>query len=230
MNRVLIIGATGNVGRQVLSQLPATGLRVRALARNPQTAGLPPHVDVVRGDLTLPENPAGVVLFAHGSGSSRLSPRNQFVARRLNDAGLATLLIDLLTPDEERLDDYTRELRFNIALLAVRLAACADWLGSNPSTTHLPLGLFGAGREDGAGGAGGELGAEGGPSLEAAGKRPKVFPKEVGGEPVGVLTLALGRRGPRSPARPPRAGSSAGRRGGGGPARTDRRGPPGAAS
>jgi len=96
------------------------------------------------GDLTLPDEPDGVVLFAHGSGSSRLSPRNQFVARRLNDAGLATLLIDLLTPDEERLDDYTRELRFNIALLAVRLAACADWLGSNPATTDLPLGLFGA--------------------------------------------------------------------------------------
>jgi pimeloyl-ACP methyl ester carboxylesterase len=96
------------------------------------------------GDLTLPQDPVGVVLFAHGSGSSRLSPRNQFVATRLNDAGLATLLIDLLTPDEERVDDYTRELRFNIGLLADRLAACADWLAVTQSTAALPLGLFGA--------------------------------------------------------------------------------------
>jgi len=96
------------------------------------------------GDLTLPDDPLGTVLFAHGSGSSRLSPRNQFVARRLNDARLATLLIDLLTPDEERIDDYTRELRFDIGLLADRLATCADWLAANPATANLPLGLFGA--------------------------------------------------------------------------------------
>jgi putative phosphoribosyl transferase len=96
------------------------------------------------GDLSLPDNAHGVVLFAHGSGSSRLSPRNQFVAGRLNEAGLATLLIDLLTPDEERLDDYTRELRFNVPLLAGRLATCADWLAANQSTADLPLGVFGA--------------------------------------------------------------------------------------
>jgi putative phosphoribosyl transferase len=96
------------------------------------------------GDLTLPDDATGVVLFAHGSGSSRLSPRNQVVAGRLNEAGLATLLIDLLTADEERLDDYTRELRFNIPLLAGRLATCADWLATNPATRNLPLGLFGA--------------------------------------------------------------------------------------
>jgi len=96
------------------------------------------------GDLALTRDPAGVVLFAHGSGSSRLSPRNQFVATRLSDAGMATLLIDLLTPDEERVDDYTRELRFDIPLLADRLAACANWLAANPATQNLPLGLFGA--------------------------------------------------------------------------------------
>jgi putative phosphoribosyl transferase len=96
------------------------------------------------GDLTVPDNGTGVVLFAHGSGSSRLSPRNQFVAARLNDAGLATLLIDLLTPEEEHLDDYTRELRFDIPLLADRLGACADWLAGIPSTANLPVGLFGA--------------------------------------------------------------------------------------
>src|SRR6185369_6988395 len=93
------------------------------------------------GDLTLPDDPAGVVLFAHGSGSSRLSPRNQFVAQRLNEAGLATLLIDLLTPSEEALDDRTSELRFNISLLARRLETCADWLAGDLRTARLPLGL-----------------------------------------------------------------------------------------
>jgi putative phosphoribosyl transferase len=96
------------------------------------------------GDLTLPDSATGIVLFAHGSGSSRLSPRNQFVAKRLNGARLATLLIDLLTPAEERVDDYTRELRFNIGLLADRLATCADWVAAHPPTANLALGLFGA--------------------------------------------------------------------------------------
>jgi pimeloyl-ACP methyl ester carboxylesterase len=96
------------------------------------------------GDLTLAAETAGIVLFAHGSGSSRLSARNQFVARRLNDGHLATLLIDLLTSSEEKIDDYTRELRFDIGLLADRLAGCADWLGADARTAALPLGLFGA--------------------------------------------------------------------------------------
>jgi pimeloyl-ACP methyl ester carboxylesterase len=99
---------------------------------------------VLAGDLTLPVEPAGVVLFAHGSGSSRLSARNQFVARRLNDEHLATLLIDLLTPGEEKVDDYTRELRFDIGLLADRLASCTAWLAAEAQTAALPLGLFGA--------------------------------------------------------------------------------------
>ena len=73
------------------------------------------------GDLTIPEGAAGLLLFAHGSGSSRHSPRNQFVARTLNRAGVGTLLFDLLTPEEEALDIYTREHRFNIGLLAERL-------------------------------------------------------------------------------------------------------------
>src|SRR5206468_5017581 len=76
---------------------------------------------VLSGNLTIPDNAVGLVLFAHGSGSSRHSPRNQFVARTLNDAGLATLLFDLLTPEEEAIDTYTREHRFNIGLLAERL-------------------------------------------------------------------------------------------------------------
>ena len=94
----------------------------------------------IDGDLALPAEPAGVVLFAHGSGSSRHSPRNRFVAAQLQAAGLATLLIDLLTPDEDL--DYAR--RFDIALLTRRLAGAARWLSEDPRTKGLRLGLFGA--------------------------------------------------------------------------------------
>jgi putative phosphoribosyl transferase len=96
------------------------------------------------GDLAVPDGARGVVLFAHGSGSSRLSPRNRSVAARLQARGLATLLIDLLTPDEEAIDQYSRELRFDIGLLAARLSASADWLTAYGRTAGLPLGLFGA--------------------------------------------------------------------------------------
>jgi putative phosphoribosyl transferase len=97
------------------------------------------------GDLTVPDNPFGFVLFAHGSGSSRHSPRNQAVAASLNEAGFGTLLFDLLTADEERLDARTAELRFDIALLARRLTIAVDWLdGSGASAGRLPCGLFGA--------------------------------------------------------------------------------------
>jgi putative phosphoribosyl transferase len=97
------------------------------------------------GDLTVPDNPSGFVLFAHGSGSSRHSSRNQAVAASLNEAGFGTLLFDLLTADEERLDARTGELRFDIALLARRLTVAVDWLdGSGESAGRLPYGLFGA--------------------------------------------------------------------------------------
>jgi putative phosphoribosyl transferase len=98
----------------------------------------------LEGILTLPENAGGLVLFAHGSGSSRLSPRNQYVAGVLNDGGLATLLFDLLTPEEEAIDRFTRELRFDIGLLATRLTGAIDWAGSHGTTRRLKLGLFGA--------------------------------------------------------------------------------------
>ena len=94
----------------------------------------------IDGDLALPAGAAGIVLFAHGSGSSRHSPRNRFVAQQLQAAGLATLLIDLLTPQEDR--EYER--RFDIALLTRRLADAAGWLSQDPRTRALPLGLFGA--------------------------------------------------------------------------------------
>jgi dienelactone hydrolase len=96
------------------------------------------------GDLALPDDPRGLVLFAHGSGSSRLSPRNRQVAAGLREAGLATLLLDLLTPDEERVDLRDRSLRFDIGLLGARLTEVVDWLGADPRTAGLPVGTFGA--------------------------------------------------------------------------------------
>jgi dienelactone hydrolase len=99
---------------------------------------------ILEGTLTLPDHPRGVVLFAHGSGSSRHSPRNRFVAHQMVEDGLATLLIDLLTTDEEYLDNRTRLLRFDIALLARRLVGATDWLLHHPSLHHLGIGLFGA--------------------------------------------------------------------------------------
>lgn len=98
----------------------------------------------LQGDLMLPEQPLGVVLFAHGSGSSRLSPRNRYVAGVLHNASFATLLMDLLTSEEELIDNQTRHLRFDIALLAQRLAGAIDWLGARRETAHLAVGLFGA--------------------------------------------------------------------------------------
>jgi putative phosphoribosyl transferase len=105
---------------------------------------------VLEGDLTVPEGAGGVVLFAHGSGSSRFSSRNRFVARALNQAGLATLLIDLLTREEESAERHTAHLRFDIGLLADRLAGAIRWLRETPATADLPIGLFGASTGGGA--------------------------------------------------------------------------------
>ena len=96
------------------------------------------------GNLCVPEEAGGVVLFAHGSGSGRHSPRNRHVARVLGEAGLATLLIDLLTPDEEEADRESGHLRFDVGLLARRLAGATHWLRQNPDTRDLPVGYFGA--------------------------------------------------------------------------------------
>ena len=98
----------------------------------------------LEGNLSLPENPRGVVLFAHGSGSSRHSPRNQFVAQVLHEAGFATLLIDLLTMQEEEQDRYTGRFRFDIDLLSRRVVGATDWLTANPTTANLKIGYFGA--------------------------------------------------------------------------------------
>lgn len=103
-------------------------------------------VDSVRleGNLSAPTAAKGVVLFAHGSGSSRHSPRNRYVADVLNEGGLATLLIDLLTSDEQEVDMQTAHLRFDIRFLAERLEAITEWLVRQPEITHLKLGQFGA--------------------------------------------------------------------------------------
>jgi dienelactone hydrolase len=104
----------------------------------------------LRGDVGFPNGAHGLVLFAYGSGSSRFSPRNQFVARALEGHQLATLLIDLLTPAEERIDERTAEYRFDIPLLAARMVAIIDWLRQTPPTTSTPIGLFGASTGGGA--------------------------------------------------------------------------------
>ncbi|PYK76755.1 MAG: hydrolase [Verrucomicrobia bacterium] len=105
---------------------------------------------VLSGNLIIPQNAAALVLFAHGSGSSRHSPRNQFVARTLNDAGLGTLLFDLLTPDEEAIDVHTREHRFNIGLLAERLVHATKWAKQQEQTRDLRVGYFGSSTGGGA--------------------------------------------------------------------------------
>jgi len=121
-------------------------------ARDPRS-GSPPAEHPVRiaaptatldGDLTVPDGARAVILFAHGSGSGRHSPRNRLVARALQDAGLATLLMDLLTRQEEAADAVTGRLRFDIPLLAARLVAATDWILARADTGRLRIGYFGA--------------------------------------------------------------------------------------
>jgi dienelactone hydrolase len=112
------------------------------------------HVPVgqawLHGDLALPSGARGLVLFAHGSGSSRHSPRNRFVARALEERELGTVLIDLLTTAEETIDLRTTHFRFDIGMLARRLVAIVDWLRQKPETASLPIGIFGASTGGGA--------------------------------------------------------------------------------
>jgi putative phosphoribosyl transferase len=126
----------------------------------------------IEGNLTLPEGAQGIVLFAHGSGSSRHSPRNRYVAWLLNQANLATLLVDLLTSDEETIDLRTGHLRFDIELLAERLISVTDWLMQQRDTRRLRIGYFGASTGAGA-------------ALVAAAERPDVVGAVVsrGGRP-----------------------------------------------
>jgi putative phosphoribosyl transferase len=133
---------------------------------------VPVGLVTLQANLTLPEGARGVVLFAHGGGSSRHSPRNRHVARLLNEAKLATLLTDLLTSDEEAIDVRTAHLRFDIGLLAERLIGATDWLTQYPDTRDLRIGYFGASTGTGA-------------ALVAAAERPQVVGAIVsrGGRP-----------------------------------------------
>ena len=135
-------------------------------------ARVPAGRATLEGDLCLPGAARGVVLFAHGSGSSRLSPRNQYVAHVLREGGVATLLIDLLTPEEEAIDARTAHLRFDIGLLAERLVGATDWLAQRPETRQLRVGYFGAS-------------TGGGAALAAAAERPELVGAVVsrGGRP-----------------------------------------------
>jgi dienelactone hydrolase len=127
---------------------------------------------VLEGDLVVPPGASGIVLFAHGSGSSRHSPRNRYVAGVLQAGGLATLLVDLLTPEEEVIDVRTAQLRFDIGLLARRLVDASDWLAGQPVTRDLRVGYFGAS-------------TGGGAALVAAAERPQAVHAVVsrGGRP-----------------------------------------------
>jgi putative phosphoribosyl transferase len=142
----------------------------------PATTTRPVAIPVGRerldGDLTIPPDAGGVVVFAHGSGSSRHSSRNCFVAGVLQDANVATLLMDLLTPEEEAVDVRTAHLRFDIGLLADRLVAATDWLAGQPETRALAVGYFGAS-------------TGGGAALVAAAQRPEAVRAVVsrGGRP-----------------------------------------------
>jgi putative phosphoribosyl transferase len=146
----------------------------RTLTQNPHEHVVSVTAGEVKleGNLLIPDGATGIVLFAHGSGSSRHSPRNRYVAGVLQQAGLATLLIDLLTPDEEEIDLRTRHLRFDIGLLASRLVGATDWLVQNPDTGNLKVGYFGAS-------------TGGGAALVAAAERPEVVQAIVsrGGRP-----------------------------------------------
>jgi putative phosphoribosyl transferase len=133
------------------------------------------------GTLEVPDDAGGIVLFAHGSGSSRFSPRNRYVAGVIRDAGIGTLLFDLLTPDEEAVDLRTRALRFDIDLLARRLVGATDWLLRQPAARGLPLGYFGSS-------------TGGAAALVAAAERPEAVRAVVsrGGRPD-LAGEALGR-------------------------------------
>jgi CheY-like chemotaxis protein/pimeloyl-ACP methyl ester carboxylesterase len=112
--------------------------------RETQPVAIPIAGATLHGDLTLPRGARGLVVFAHGSGSSRLSPRNRLVATRLHDAGFATLLFDLLTPQEEAVDAVTATIRFDIEFLATRLSHATEWLAARPEVRDMSLGYFGA--------------------------------------------------------------------------------------
>jgi putative phosphoribosyl transferase len=175
------------IGQFYADFAPTTDEEVRRLlggtAATDEPAGIEIPLDTatLAGDLMVPADARGIVLFAHGTGSSRHSPRNQFVARALSDAGFATLLMDLLTEEEEAEDQETGFLRFDIGFLARRLLGATEWLLNQPSTHKLSVGYFGASTGAGA-------------ALVAAAERPEQVDAVVsrGGRPD-MATFALPR-------------------------------------
>lgn len=115
-----------------------------SMSENSSEIVIPINSIILKGNLIIPQGAKGIVVFAHGSGSSRHSSRNQYVAHELQKEGLGTLLFDLLTADEEKIDMVTLHLRFDIELLANRLIDVTTWLLNNPDTKELNLGYFGA--------------------------------------------------------------------------------------
>jgi putative phosphoribosyl transferase len=109
-----------------------------------QSVEIPSGTVTINGNLKVPQGAKGIVVFAHGSGSSRFSPRNNYVAKLMNRKGIATLLIDLLTSQEEAVDEYSGQYRFNISLLAERLIDATEWLMKQSDTAKLAIGYFGA--------------------------------------------------------------------------------------
>jgi putative phosphoribosyl transferase len=131
-------GAGGTMNEDAIPAVPMSGVTI------------PVGAAVLEGELILPEGATGIVLFAHGSGSSRHSPRNRRVARRLHEASIGTLLFDLLTSKEEAIDRVTGHLRFDIGLLAERLVGTTAWIGNQPGLRPLCIGYFGASTGGGA--------------------------------------------------------------------------------
>jgi putative phosphoribosyl transferase len=151
---------------------------------------------LLNGELNVPANATGVVLFAHGSGSSRHSPRNQYVATVIRNAGVGTLLFDLLTREEEVIDNYTREFRFDINLLARRLVAATNWLAGENETNKLRPGYFGASTGGGAAlVAAAELGGKIG-ALVSRGGRPDLAGPALSHVTAPTLLIIGGLDGP----------------------------------
>ena len=119
-------------------------MKTRTHSNLPDPVQIPVDGEAIFGDLQLPDRAQGLVLFVHGSGSSRFSSRNRFVAEQLNHFGLGTLLVDLLTREEQEIDDQTMQLRFDIPLLARRSMLAVQWAMEQPKLKQMPIGLFGA--------------------------------------------------------------------------------------
>src|SRR6266496_3939941 len=134
----------GTAAQKRRSNPPRRPGRRRTMATREREVSIPIDEERIAGTLVIPSEPRGLVLFAHGSGSSRFRPRNRFVAGALHRARFGTLLLDLLTPDEERVDAATGHLRFDIELLANRVVAATDWLEAEEIAPPAPLGYFGA--------------------------------------------------------------------------------------